>query len=82
MANATSTLTKLLYDKVCNKQVTAFVRTVGSGSWEPVSSVFVSSVEEAQECVSTMKCQLPECKNNTCDVVFVVSNVSWVDRSL
>lgn len=82
MANATSTLTKLLYDKICNKQVTAFVRTVGSDSWEPVSSVFVSSVEEAQKSVENLKCNLPECKDKTCDVVFVVSDVSWIDRSL
>lgn len=82
MANATSTLTKLLYDKICNKQVTAFVRTVGSDSWEPVSSVFVSSVEEEQKSVENLKCNLPECRDKTCDVVFVVSDVSWIDRSL
>ena len=82
MTYSTSTLSKLLYDRTYNKQVTAFVRAVGSDSWEPLSSVFVSSVDEEQRCVESMKCSLPECRDKTCDVVFVVSDVAWVDRSL
>lgn len=82
MAYGTSTLNKVLYDRGCNKQVTAFVRRVGSDSWEPLWSGFVSSVDQEQKCVETLKCDLPECRDKTCDVVFVVSDVSWVDRSL
>lgn len=82
MVYTTSTLSKLLYDKSYRKQVTAFVRSVGSDSWWPLWSCFVSSVDKAQKCIDKMKYQLPECHDKTCDVVFVVSDVCWVDRSL
>lgn len=82
MPYSTSTLYGLLYGRTNNKQVTAFVRKVGSDSWEPLWSGFVSSVEKEQKCVKNLKCNLPECRDKTCDVVFVVSDVSWVDRSL
>ena len=82
MAYSTSTLYGLLYERTNNKQVTAFVRRVGGDSWEPLWSGFVSSVEMEQKIVENLKCNLPECKDKTCDVVFVVSDVSWIDRSL
>lgn len=82
MSYSTSTLYGLLYERTNNKQVTAFVRRVGSDSWEPLWSGFVSSVDQEQKCVETLKCDLPECRDKTYDVVFVVSDVSWVDRSL
>ena len=82
MAYSTSTLYGLLYERTNNKQVTAFVRRTGSDSWEPLWSGFVSSVEKEQKSVENLKCNLPECQDKTCDVVFVVSDVSWVDRGL
>lgn len=82
MVYTTSTLSKLLCDRTYNKQVTAFVRRAGSDSWETLWSGFVCSVEKEQKAVENLRCNLPECRDKTCDVVFVVSDVSWVDRSL
>lgn len=81
MVYTTSTLSKLLYDRTCRKQVTAFVRRVGSDSWETLWSGFVCSVEQAQKSVENLRCRLPECRDKTCDVVVVVSDVAWIDRS-